>query len=922
MKTFLNIILITIFFFLLQVSAFSQKEKTTSLYGTITNEGKPVYGCTIIIAELNLWTTSNDKGKYHIDGILFGQEYTVETSILGMIPTEHKITPSPTDRVKLDIDLTAETYNIDEVIVLAEEKTGLGSISKIKETAIEHLQPTSLKDVLQLIPGQISSNPNLSSAAHISLREMKTDRNSSLGTAIIVDGAPISNNADLRYRTPTDMYGIDVRQISPNNITSVEVIKGIASAEHGDLTSGAVIVKTKSGNTPLIIKGMLNPKLKSAYVSKGIDLKNNHGAINIDMDYTSSIDSKTTPYEGFDRISAQLGYSNTFMHYTTPLNFNIKGKYSETLDFARTDPDLLVSKEKYESSEKGFNLNIYGKWNLNKKLITNLNYNFSINSRKQEVYQNKIVALGYIQPISNARTDTLMRGIYAPSEYYSEIWINGKPLDIFAKISADAIFTKGSIHNKLLYGFDYRSNGNNGEGYIYDELRPPRLSGGDATRPRPYSDIPFLSQYSLFVEDKVSIPVGNDLLQIQAGIRYNNFQPKGLFNSELKQKIEPRFNLKYTFITPEENKVFNHLSAFGGFGIQSKSPTLNYLYPDKAYFDLNSFNYFSSNADERLLMVSTRVVDPTNQLEPIEVKKVEVGFDGTVKGVDFMLTGYYEKSDNGLTFASHHDFTKFSKWSIDDPNIIYQKGTPPVLDLNKPTEIDTFIAQYSKPQNTKVMIKKGIEYRLDFEKIKALHTSFNINGAYMYTKNYNSMETYKLPYGNGGEQPPYVGVYAAGDGGERERFNTNVVAITHFPNLRLVFSTTLQVIWKNTYRHFFGGGQPWEYTDSNGTYQVAAPIALIDKTGKRHEISQNKILNQKYNYYISRYSRDYFRTERQPFHYQLNFKVTSEIGKRAKIAFLANNFTMYNPTYKSQRSKVISTLNSAFYFGLELKLLL
>jgi len=914
------------------VGAFAQEIDRVSLTGVVTNKetGEPIYGCAIAVVELNLWTVSNEKGDYTIDHIPVGKEYTIKASVLGMEPFEKKFSSPHSSACNLDIPLIATSYCVEEITVLAEEKTGAGSSSIINRTAIEHLQPSSLKDVMQLLPGQVSANPDLSSPAHISIRYIEpdkyspldTDENGSLGTAIIVDGAPLSNNGDLTHRSPVDMPGIDVRQVAADHIVSVEVIRGIASASHGDLTSGAVIVNTKSGASPLHVKGTLNPHIKRGYVSKGFDIGKGLGAINIDAEYTSSIDNKITPYTGFDRLGLVLGYSNSFMRSTTPLSLHVKGTYNETIDFKRTDPDLIVSEEKYESSEKGLRLNLYGKWGLKKTLLSNLHYSFSLNTRKQDVYNKKIIALGYIQPISTARKDTLMEGVYAPSEYYSDMWVKGKPLDLFAKISADAVFTGNKLHNKLLYGADYRSNGNKGEGVRYDELRPPRLSRSKGARPRPYKDIPFLTQFSLFLENTLTLPLGADVLRMQAGLRYNNFQPNSVFDSELKTSIEPRVNVKYTFFMPDDSKVFDDISVFGGYGIQSKSPTLAYLYPDKAYFDLNSFNYFSNNADERLLLVSTRVVDPTNNLEPIEVKKFEAGVEGTLKGIKFMLTGYHEQSDNGLTFATHHSFEQYDKWHSDDSNIIYEAGMPPVLDLNRPSEVDTFIASYSKPQNSEVLIKKGVEFRFDLHKIRSLQTAFNINGAYRYVKSYSGSETYELPYGNGANQLPYVGVYQAGNGDERHRFNTNVIAITHLPKLRLVFSTTLQVIWKDSYRLFLGGGQPWEYTADNTTYLVEAPHALIDKKGHRTDVSKEDILTPDFDHYLSKRREEYFSSEEKPIHYQINLKVTSEIGDKAKFAFFANNLTMNNPTYTSKRTNRVNRLNSPVYFGLELSFLL
>ena len=928
-KIFYRIITLSILTFIVQTSVFSQKVVTSSISGKVIDaNNKPVFGCAVVIVELNLWTTTNDNGYYKISKILTGKEYTIATSSLGMEAFEKKILFSESKEYNLDISIREVSFEMEEVVILATEKSGLGSSSNIQKTAIEHLQPTSLKDVMQLLPGQISLSPDMSDASTISIRDIsdddyKGDDNSSFGTAIIVDGAPVSNNGDLQ---PGSGGGVDVRQISTDNIESVEIIRGIASVAYGDMTSGAVIVKTKSGKSPLNAKVTLNPNIKKVYLGKGFLLNKNRGAVNFDVDYTSSIDKKINAYKGFDRVSAQLGYSNTFMRSTVPLTFNFKGKYTQTVDSEKIDPDVIISDEELTSSEQGYNINMYGKWGLKKKLISNLNYNLSVNLRNQESFEKELVTLGYVQAISNARNDTLMQGVYAPAEYYSEVTYKGRPFDVFAKISGNALTQKGDILNTVLYGADYRLNGNNGEGKVYDELRPPRLGGMTGARPRAFSDIPSFSQYSIFLEDNLTLPISKTVLFIQAGVRYNNFQPESIFKSKLKTTIEPRINLKYYILNPDNNRLFEKLSVFGGYGIQSKSPSINHLYPANVYFDLGSLNYFAENPDERLLLISTRVLETNNDdLEPIEVTKYEAGIDGGIKNFKFLFNAYYEKSDNGISFSAQYDFLEFYRWDQYDPNIIKPVGAPPIVDLTNPTEIDTFIAKCPKPMNNQIMIKKGIEYRFDFGKIKAIQTSININGGYLYTKNYSNTESQILNYGDGAGQLSYVSVYDAGTGKERTRFNSNIIAITHIPKLRLVFTTTLQIIWENSFRYFRGGEQYTDYSDPDNVLVVNEPIALIDKNNIRYDVSSQELkdmVGDDYKYYISKAREEYFYTEDPPVHYQLNLKVTSEIGSKAKFSFFANNFTMNNPKYKKIRDKEFTNLNSSLYFGLELTFIL
>ena len=81
----------------------------------------------------------------------------------------------------------------------------------------------------------------------------------------MVDGAPLSNDASLQLMSSSNNgnrmnslkasdqnsagRGADLRSISTDNIDNIEVVRGIPSAEYGNLTSGAVIINSKKGAT-------------------------------------------------------------------------------------------------------------------------------------------------------------------------------------------------------------------------------------------------------------------------------------------------------------------------------------------------------------------------------------------------------------------------------------------------------------------------------------------------------------------------------------------------------------------------------------------------------------------------------------------------------------------------------------------------
>lgn len=206
------------------------------------------------------------------------------------------------------------------------------------------------------------------------------NQTNALGTAIIIDGAQLSNEANMQTQTsdnnafPTSSKGgIDTRQIPINNIESIEVISGVASAEYGDLTSGAVIVKTKAGRTPFEIGFKTTPNIKQVNITKGFKLGIDKGFFNINTDYSYSNKDNRSPSTTFNRITFGAGYSNTFNKNRTPLSFNARFNGHMTLDKQKKDPDMKQERL-YKAEDKQATLNFYGNWMLNKSWITTLKY--------------------------------------------------------------------------------------------------------------------------------------------------------------------------------------------------------------------------------------------------------------------------------------------------------------------------------------------------------------------------------------------------------------------------------------------------------------------------------------------------------------------------------------------------------------------
>ena len=120
---------------------------------------------------------------------------------------------------------------------------------------------------------------------------------------------------------------------------------------YGNLTSGAVFVKTKTGYSPLSVRLKTDPNIKQAAINKGIKLPSTNSFMNFNLDYLSSFSDVVSKYKGFKRLTGQAGYSTTFMESDMPLTFDAKLNFYGTIDNTKTDPDAFVHEEEYETKD-------------------------------------------------------------------------------------------------------------------------------------------------------------------------------------------------------------------------------------------------------------------------------------------------------------------------------------------------------------------------------------------------------------------------------------------------------------------------------------------------------------------------------------------------------------------------------------------
>lgn len=942
-------------------SGSTQQVYTVSGKVVDADDGTPLEVVNITFEDKSFWAVTDLEGKFSLQ--LRNGEYHYEVSYIGYETYTGVVKVDGKNISNLNIKLQATSLALSEVTVTAKQQA-MGSSSIIDKTALQHLQPKTIEDMLQLTPGSVTQNPNLNSIGQAYIREIGGSNNNAMGASVVLDGAPLSNDATMmtfstatggtadRSGQSSTGKGVDLRTISPDNVESIEVIRGIPSAEYGNLTSGAVIVKTKKGSTPWEIKGKIDPNSKMGYIGKGFTLGTGT-TVNISADYSSSYSDIRFRAKGYERINGSLGLSQTFFA-TRPLSVNFKASYFQNLNTVRVDPQQQYA-EKSKSENKGVRFILNGDWNLKTALISNLSYNVSFNySHQRDTERDFMILKVGMQPIGFATEPGEHVAPILNGNYYSDYYIDGKPLSTFAQLKADKIILiRENFTSQFKAGIEWAYDVNKGEGLVFDPTLPPVISDIETVRPRPYTDIPAMNTVSGFFENKTIAPIGTTRLTAQVGARASRLAiDRNYLDRSPIATVDPRINMEWSILNKNNNNFIDNLSINGGWGITSKLPPLAYLYPDKAYFDQLSYSRMNNPF---YAILTTNIVNNTGNvnIKPSTGHKTEAGFSFEKGKINGMVTFFYEKYTDEFNYRDVVFTQTFNKYNYTYPagtsritgydtdshelTVVYKDG-----DTDKTTQIapssmktDSMFVSYSSPMNSAVTTKKGIEYNINFGQIPAIRTSLVVDGAWYWIRHRNEMNSWSIINNVNGQYYPYAILYPGGGGSITERVNTNFRFITHIPEVKMIFSTTAQVVWMEADQSFYAdndGNNIWYLSQQfDGSPCLAVdPIGYVDHQGNYYNWDiayRNKSYKNAGNLRQDQYDmiRTYTRLgnydrEVYPGHVIFNFRLTKEFGKNLEVSFMANNLFNTRKIHRSVTTGGYSSLAIGQYFGAELKL--
>ena len=264
-------------------------QQGTTISGRVTNEaGAPIPSANVYIPTLNLGTQTDAEGRYSFSvpaARVRGQTVELTARLLGFTLRSFPITLTPGE-ITRDFALGSNPFQLGEVVV-----TGAGTSTQVQKlgNVRNNVDSASIArsnepNIVNAIAGKApnvevqsqSGEPGASSFVRI--RGAKTIR----GTGqplFVVDGQPIDNSTiTTNGSTQSTVASNRASDINPNDIESIEILKGAAAAAiYGARAGqGVVLITTKSGH-PGATKYSLRSVVSADKVNRGIPLQTIYG---------------------------------------------------------------------------------------------------------------------------------------------------------------------------------------------------------------------------------------------------------------------------------------------------------------------------------------------------------------------------------------------------------------------------------------------------------------------------------------------------------------------------------------------------------------------------------------------------------------------------------------------------------------------
>jgi hypothetical protein len=715
-------------------------------------------GATVSLEGTALQTRTDSLGRYTLRNAPPGPQ-VLSARRLGFAPSRTPLTVPVTGSVTLDLIIATSALQLDQLIVTADQsgraRGELGSASVIDRDAIANQIAASLQGVLELIPGTPLQPPGLDASAQFSLRALAQNGLGgaggvngpsagdigAAGTLIVLDGVPLSNNANLQGigargeiapSASTAGGGVDLRRIPASTLERVEVIRGIPSARWGDLTQGAIIVDTRAAAASPEFAGRFDPRTAEGNVVGGRAFASDRHALTITGNVAETRSARTLSSTSIIRGAGQVAYRlqlgavpdirNTAG--TTP-RFSLDSR----LDWwqLRFDAPERIDLEPGRNSfqnDRGLRLGTRARLALAGGL---LEWTGALDRTEQTTRESRILSRP-TTPFTDRLEEGRNIGSYVEGPYSGAYSIEGAPRLLYSRLEWERN-RRGAVAAQLRIGAEARREWNDGIGYQFDIARPPQASPFNGTsgydRPRNFAIIAPLATTGAYVDTRVATRLGGLHVEVQPGLRLESLHERGWGDGIRSAQLQPRL---VTQISP---RPWARLR--GGVGVVSKAPSVAQLNPAKQFYDLVNVNRYTPNPAERLAVITTFIRDPRNEsLGLSRARKQEFGFelDGGMRRGAINAVWFDDRITGAVTLRREPTSLQRARYALADTGI----GTgQPGRIVDPPLSFDDIPIFLDRFANGGTLRSHGVEFTVTLPVIPALRTRLEVNGAQITT---------------------------------------------------------------------------------------------------------------------------------------------------------------------------------------------
>ena len=732
----------------------AQARPAATLQGRVTarGAGEPLARATVVLEGTALLTLTDSLGRWRIASEPAGPQVLLVRR-LGFAPARVPLTVPAQGTLTRDVALARTALELETVNVTADPagraRGESGTASVIGREAIANQTAASLAGVLELVPGVPLAPPGLDGVQQIALRNGPTGTGvatltnggasaadlASFGTLIVLDGVPLSNNANLQTLGPrgeisagtSAQGGIDLRRIPAATLERVEVIRGLPSARWGDLTQGAIIVETRAAAVAPEAGARWDARTLEGNVVGGREFVRGAHVLTSALDFASTRISPATTNATSSRAAVQLAHrwrpNGMGPADSARLVLDTRADYFRVFADNPERPAILPGRASSDESD-GFRLSQRARYALAARNAVELTW--ATDLQRQRTYQ-QLLRSRPAQPFTDRLEPGRAIGRYVIGDYLSRLRLDGDPRLLYARLEGDLAGTTLGAERRLRVGAELRREWNAGAGYQFDVLTPPQsafngINGYD--RPFRADLVPALPTTAWYADLRLlrTLPAGM-LLDVQPGLRLDVYHRGSWWLSMPRdQVLQPRLSAQ---LSP-----MSWVRVRGSAGRTAKLPPASQLYPPPQWFDLVNVNRYTPDPRERLAVLTSFRIDPTNRDLGYTVgDKREAGVEVDLgrPGSTLSVVRFDDRVTNAAGFVRDPSFLLRDIYALADTSI----GTgQPGRIVEPPVGADTIPIFVDRPTNAIDYGTRGWEVTLALPEIPGIRTRLEVLGAF------------------------------------------------------------------------------------------------------------------------------------------------------------------------------------------------